>query len=393
VRLVFVQFGNHGEAARRLGEGGPETFYGQRHSVSFVESLAQRCEDVSVVHVSSDDVEERLPSGVRTVGLHLYPEGQRPRLFELIRLLERLRPDHLVVCTPFFPIIGWALARGIRTLPVFADSFRAKGFKATLKTWTLARLLNSRSIDWVSNHNVAASLELVRIGVKPDKVLPVDWPALSSPADRPSKELRSGDPLRMIFVGQVTIAKGVDDLIEAVRLIQATPNRRPWTATIVGKHDGKLARRAEELGLGALIDFVGPVPHDDVVPLMNQHDAVIVPSRHESSEGLPMTIYEGLCSRTPLVASDHPMFSLKLRPEVGALIFRAGDPSALAAQLGRLGDDPDLYARLSQAADATAADFHCPLKFDQLISRWAMGSAEDRRSLSGFSLASGRYRT
>ena len=45
---------------------------------------------------------------------------------------------------------------------------------------------------------------------------------------------------------------------------------------------------------------------------MSAHDIVIVPSRHDYPEGLPMTIYEALAMRTPLVVSDHPMIKAGL---------------------------------------------------------------------------------
>ena len=124
---------------------------------------------------------------------------------------------------------------------------------------------------------------------------------------------------------------------------------------------------------------------------MNRHDVVVVPSRHEYPEGLPMTLYEAFCSRTPIIASDHPMFRVKLRDGENALIFKAGDVGALAGRIRLLAGDPALYARLSRNAEAAAEQFFCPLKYDELISRWLSNTEEDRSVLSGFSLSTGRY--
>ena len=55
--------------------------------------------------------------------------------------------------------------RKIPVLPMFADSFRAPGLRATLRHKLLAMLLNDPAIQIVSNHNLAASLDLKRIGV------------------------------------------------------------------------------------------------------------------------------------------------------------------------------------------------------------------------------------
>jgi glycosyltransferase involved in cell wall biosynthesis len=391
MRLVILQYGNYAEAEHLFASGGRETYYGQRYSVGFVAELAARIDTLTVLHLSRNDAEEELPSGVRSLGLDLYPRGRRARHLELLRTLERLRPDHLILGAPLPLVVAWALMRGVRILPLFADSFLAQGIKARFKFAALARLLNNKRVDWVSNHNLAASLDLVRIGVAADKVLPFDWPHPVSPADRSPKELPTEGEFRLIYVGQVTEEKGVGDLIEAVRLLNAGPAGRRWTATIVGGHDGALARKAEALGLSSAITFAGAVSHDDVVPLMNQHDAVVVPSRHEYPEGLPMTIYEGLCSRTPIVSSDHPMFKMKLRHGESAMVFPAANPAALAQTVRELGTNPEIYSRLSKGADIAAAAFGCPLKYHELISRWLSGSPEDRRVLSSFSVASGRY--
>ena len=392
MRLTILQFGPYAEAARRFENGGEETFYGQRYSVEFVGTLASRMEDVTVLHLSRDDREERLPSGVRSLGLAFYGPSRRPRYLDLFRELNRLRPDHLLVCSPISAVIGWALLRRIRTLPLFADSFHARSMKDKLKLSLLVRVLNSSRLDWVSNHNIAASMDLRRIGVRPQKILPFDWPALLSPTDRPSKMLRADGTFRVIYVGQLLESKGVGDLIAAIALLKKADGPIQWRATIVGGHDPALERKVNDSGLSAEIEFAGRVSHDQVVRLMNEHDAVIVPSRHEYPEGLPMTIYEGLCSRTPVVASDHPMFRLKLKNRETALVFRAGEPAALAESLQELGTDGTLYARLSRAAESAAADFFCPLKYDELISRWLSNREEDRRVLSSFSLSSGRYR-
>jgi glycosyltransferase involved in cell wall biosynthesis len=359
--------------------------------VNAVAEVAKRIDSLTVLHFSRDDAEQKLPSGVTSLGLELYPPGRRGRHLKLLRALQRLRADHLILGAPLPLVIGWALARGIRTLPLFADSFLAEGTKARIKFGLLRTLLNNRRIDWVSNHNLAASLDLVRIGIDPRKVLPFDWPVLISPADRPAKELGTRAEFRLIYVGQVTEPKGVGDLIEAIALLRAKPGGRQWSATIVGGHDGTLARKVEALGLSSAITFLGPVSHDRVVPLMNEHDAVVVPSRHEYPEGLPMTLYEGLCSRTPIVCSDHPMFRMKLRDGQGAMVFRASSPTDLADKVRALSADPQLYAKLSQGADVAAAAFSCPLKYHELIGRWLSNTFEDRAFLGSFSVATGRY--
>ena len=65
--------------------------------------------------------------------------------------------------------------------------------------------------------------------------------------------------------------------------------------------EAALRGRAEALGVEAEVAFWGRLGHAEVMEQMREHDAVVVPSRHDYPEGLPATLYEALCSRTPLV--------------------------------------------------------------------------------------------
>ena len=62
---------------------------------------------------------------------------------------------------------------------------------------------------------------------------------------------------------------------------------------------------------------------------MHAADAVLVYLRHAYGEGLPVTIYLGFASRTPLVVSDHPMFVAYLRDCEDVLVAPERAPEAL----------------------------------------------------------------
>jgi glycosyltransferase involved in cell wall biosynthesis len=133
------------------------------------------------------------------------------------------------------------------------------------------------------------------------------------------------------------------------------------------------------------------VPNEQIVTLMREASAVIIPSRHTYAEGLPMTIYEGLCSRTPIVASDHPMFRGRLVNDESALIFHAADANDLATKIQNLFTDSALYQRLSQFSAEAWERIQIPVKFGELLSRWVADSPENRAWLHSYRLASGRY--
>jgi glycosyltransferase involved in cell wall biosynthesis len=272
---------------------------------------------------------------------------------------------------------------------MFADSFCATGFRAAIESWLLALLLNGPSIEIVANHNLAASLDLKRIGVDPKKIVPYDWPAVIEPRAYAPKSAPPGNRVfRLIYVGSVIEAKGVGDAIQAVSRLRK--RGKGVELTIIGQGDtDRFKQLAKVEDVESSVFFLGRRSHPEVLAAMRDHDAVLVPSHWGYPEGLPMTLYEAMCTRTPLVTSDHPMFKLRIRDRQNALIFPARNPSAFAERIDELASTPELYAKLSAMAEKTADDYLCPMKFDRLILDFL--SPTKRRKLRDYSLANYAY--
>jgi glycosyl transferase family 1 len=385
-RLTMVHFGDYAEAYWRFVNGGPETFYAQKYTVEFVASLvaSKKVESVTSVCLSANLDAKVLPNGVHRVGVELYPEGQRARHRQLVEAVRRTNPTHLIVSSPILSLISWGVQSRIPVLPMLADSFRAGGLKARLKTRLLAILLNSPAIEVVANHSLAASLDLKRIGVDPRKIVPFDWPAIISPRSYDAKNAPpANQTFRMLYVGSVIESKGVGDAIRALSRLRK--QGRNIQLTIIGRGDLESFERVSAIeSVQQQVSFLGPRSHSEVISAMRNHDAVLVPSHWSYPEGLPMTLYEALCTRTPLITSDHPMFALKIRDQYNALVFPETNIAAFAECIDRLMSSPDLYAKLSQDAGHAAEGYLCPLKYDHLITSFLDPTA--RSELGKFSL-------
>jgi glycosyltransferase involved in cell wall biosynthesis len=386
-RLTIVQYaGDFREAAERLADDGAETYRGQRYTVGYIESLAARLESVTTVTAYTEEsYDVVLPSGARAIGAG-FGSSMETRLDgrALLRLVERTRPDVLVLRFPFWSGFLWAIRRRVPTLVLLADSFDRHSLKDRVRQRGLGLLLRPRTFEWVANHGRRAAQQLVAAGIPAEKVLAWDFPALDTPEARTVKSHASAEP-RVVYVGAMVESKGVDDLLEAVSCL-ARQGRRVSVELIGALDDGRLARRIGELGLVDVVDPAGLVANDQVIERMRAADAVVVPSRHEYPEGLPLTIYEALCSRTPLVVSDHPMFLGNVVHEESALVFRASDPSDLAAQLVRLLDDAALYRQLSEGGLGAWQRIQIPLKWAALLDDWLERSPESRARLKMQSL-------
>ncbi|HTY56396.1 MAG TPA: glycosyltransferase family 4 protein [Candidatus Binataceae bacterium] len=386
--LLIVQFGNYAEAVHRFSLGGGETYYGQRYTVSYVASLIQLGYRVKVVSLANATMAEHLPSGVESSGIQLYPgRFQRPRIPELIQLATEWKPSHLLLQSPIVEMLHWAKANRVEALPFLADSFGAGGFRNRWRHHRLARALNDESIRWVVNHGPDACADLARIGVNREKLLPFDWPSFDTPSKWKAKRApKDTGAIAITYVGRISDQKGVGDVLDALALAHKAGDR--YHATFVGNGDIEdFQRRADRMRLSEFVEFTGLLPRQRALERMNAGDVVVVPSRHEYPEGMPQTIYEGLVSRSPVLVSDHPMFTRRIMSRQNGVVFHASNPQSLYEALRELVRDEKLYEKLSGDSDKNAQSFHGPLKWDQVLTRWLSGKSDDDAWLSQFALS------
>jgi glycosyltransferase involved in cell wall biosynthesis len=157
-------------------------------------------------------------------------------------------------------------------------------------------------------------------------------------------EKTSSPILRLGYIGQLERHKGVHILIEAVRLLRDAP----LVLRIYGDAEAhpQYARRLRRSIRGDdRIQLCGVFRgQDELTQVLRSLDVVVVPSLWY--ENNPNVIAEALSRRTPVVASKLGSMTELLRHGENGLLFDAGDPADLAAQLRRLAGEPALLARL-----------------------------------------------
>ena len=390
MRLVIVQYGgDYAEAFQRLAEGGSENYYAQKYSVDAVTEMAKRAESVTVICCMTPEFEDVvLANGVRAISCGFNHKIDPKKLIELI---AQQNPTHLVMRTTIPDVFKWAIKNKIRTIAVFAESIATTTWRNKIRNYFLAKLLNNKQIEWVGTYCLTSSLLFKEIGVKPEKIIPWDFLLESDPGSLSPKELPAGvNTLKLFYAGLLIQSKGVGDILEAVAKL------RERNISVHLKMAGKgeeeyFAQRVEELQIKDSVEFLGMIPTPTLEPLMRESDVVLVTSRHEYPEGFPLTIEHALRNRTPIVASDHPMFKTYLKHGVNSLIFEAGNSLALAECIEKLISDSALYHNLSVASHSTWQELRLPVKWAELIDRWLDDSPESKQWLFEQRLASGAY--
>lgn len=379
MRVAVVYYGgDFREAYYRLQKGGEETYHAEKYSVNAIARLTELADEVTHVCCNSPTFyDEFLQPGLRAIGAGVDPYAAPQTIIEII---ADLNPTHLVICFPAEKLFKWAAKRRIRTIGVMADSFCASRLRDRVYHFWLGRTLNHPSIEWVANHGINACRSLEKIGVNPDKLVPWDWQHSISPTAFSVKSLSKSSSWKLFYAGSVSEAKGVGEILHAIAELKR--RHRSVQVQIAGRGAVDQFRAlAQQLQISENVEFLGLIPNTQVVHSMRQSDAVLVPSHHEYGEGLPCTIYEALCSRTPLVISDHPMFLGNLQHDVSAMIFPAQDAIALADQIEQLLSNPERYERLSGMALRTWEKIQIPVKWEDLLRRWLMDTLSDRNWL------------
>ncbi|MEG4277723.1 glycosyltransferase [Microcoleus sp. MON1_C1] len=390
MRLLIVQYaGDYRESFERFAEGQGETYSAQKYSVDAVAEIGKLMEEVTVICcLTAAPYNRVLANGVRAIGTGFQGKIQ---IKNLLRLIAEQKPTHLVLRTPIREILQWAIRQKVKTIATLADSFSTEGWRNKIKTYWLASVLNNNHIEWIGNHGINSCLSLKKIGVKSSKIIPWDWPSTVTPDLFTQKTLPVGKSTwDLVYIGSITESKGVGDVIEAVAKLKAK-NLSMNLKIAGGGEIEKFTKQAKQLQVEDRVQFLGLLENNRVVHLMREADLVVIPSRHAYAEGVPMTIYEALCSRTPIIASDHPMFQNNLKHQENAMIFSASDSRDLAAQIEKLLSDSALYESISLVAADAWKRLQIPVKWALMIERWIDGSEENRQWLLEHALSSGLY--
>jgi glycosyltransferase involved in cell wall biosynthesis len=188
-----------------------------------------------------------------------------------------------------------------------------------------------------------------RIKVAPNGIDP-DEIGIDLHISRLARVEKKADILKIMFVGRLSVEKGVDTLIHACRRLQE--NAVPFHLNIIG--DGPLNNALHflvgKLGLSQKVIFLGKVPRNKLGAYYSSADVVCVPS---VSEALATVILEALVSECTVVATDTGGNPFMLSHEQNGLITPVGDVEALANALERLYRNPDFLRGLKENARPT----------------------------------------
>jgi len=222
-----------------------------------------------------------------------------------------------------------------------------------LETWVLRRA------DAVTTICEGLRSEILARGVRQEKVTvvpnAVDIDAFSQGGE-PEIALRRSlgleDVLVLGFIGSFYAYEGLAVLLRAARALLARGERVRVLLVGGGRQEAELRQLAGALGVSEQVVFTGRVPHSEVQRYYDLIDVLVYPrlSMRLTELVTPLKPLEAMAQGRLLVASDVGGHRELIRPGETGVLFKAGDPEALAAAVVELNRHPERWPQLKSTA-------------------------------------------
>ncbi len=223
-----------------------------------------------------------------------------------------------------------------------------------LETWVLRRA------DAITTICEGLRVEIIARGIPAGKVTVVpnavdsDEFSMGGAFDAGLKERLGLDGAKVLgFIGSFYAYEGLAVLLHALRLMLSDADVRVLLVGD-GRQEAELKELALELGVAQRVVFAGRVPHAEVQRYYDLMDLLVYPrlSMRLTELVTPLKPLEAMAQGRLLVASDVGGHRELIRPGETGMLFRAGDPEALAAVVLELLRHPERWPALKATARA-----------------------------------------
>ena len=234
-----------------------------------------------------------------------------PRGLHAARYLHRGVP---VILTTY----GYDVSRLLRD-PCWGERYRWLGERDA----TFVALSDAMSATLRGVGGPRDKIEVIPLGIDLDR-----WPYAPRPVDSS----------RFLFVGRFVPKKGLGRLIEAVAICSQWGLKLSLNVVGGGEPAVEAAYldQARQLGVAALIDFVGRVPYEELDDTMRSATALVVPSETApdgDAEGCPMGLMQAQAVGTLVITTHHAGNAVALPPAAQRFVADEGDAEGWAAAM------------------------------------------------------------
>jgi glycosyltransferase involved in cell wall biosynthesis len=206
----------------------------------------------------------------------------------------------------------------------------------------------------------SARSTFINRGVPGNKVsiVPLGWePRVFAVGSRK----KSGEPVRLLFVGRISIFKGIRYLLDAFAMLRKTYGDRV-ILDIVGPLQNDVSPLVKNLPKG--VKLLGRKRQEELKEYYSCADIFVFPSL---IEGSAMVVYEAMGSGLPIVTTT--MAGSVVRDGLEGLLVPVGDAKYLADQIALLVDNPELREQMGENAKRRAMEFTWDAYQERLVAQ------------------------
>ena len=196
-------------------------------------------------------------------------------------------------------------------------------------------LSNAMKNDMVSSGCPTEKITVIRLGVDTDlfcgEVTP--W--------------EPGQPLRLLSIARLHPEKGLNYLLEACRLLNASGFSR-WQLNIIGigPCEPELKQQAIDCGIQDQVSFLGRQSPQEIVTELRQSHLMILPSLKET-QGVVLQEAQATC--TPVIATRVGGISEGIKDGGTGFLIEPKSASAIAQKIQQFIVSPDIFWKLGHA--------------------------------------------
>jgi len=153
---------------------------------------------------------------------------------------------------------------------------------------------------------------------------------------------RKENDFHILFVGAISVRKGVRYLIDAYRRLECKYKR----LTLVGSVSPEMQKLTEQMRGDPRINFTGHIQQNRLKEIMSTSHVMVLPS---VEDGFGLVQAQAMACGCPVIASENTGAHDLFTDSEEGFIVPVRDSSAIASRLQRLADDPGLWRRMSEA--------------------------------------------
>ncbi|MBS0209408.1 MAG: glycosyltransferase family 4 protein [Planctomycetes bacterium] len=186
------------------------------------------------------------------------------------------------------------------------------------------------------------------------------------------QQLGLPESARLVFcAAPFDVTSALRDLIWSIDLLRVIRDDVHLALVGHGPWDSRLRHFSQTIGTGRNVHFLGR--RDSLAPWLAQADIYAQPGYCFTP---PLAMLEAIATGRPVIAADSPGIRQVVENETSARLIPWGDRAALAREINRLLDQPELARQLAATAKQRFPADHAPAQMRQAYEQLYAGIAQ-----------------